>query len=59
MTIKLKPCPFCGSKAGIIHPLGFATIQCASRDCGASIPAQNENNRISTTRWNKRVRKIK
>jgi Lar family restriction alleviation protein len=46
----LKPCPFCGDRAQIVHT-GTFSVQCA--DCGATGPPAPTLERAAV-RWNKR-----
>lgn len=50
---KLKPCPFCGGKAGIYPDyLGFYTVQC--NKCGIRTLRKREESEVMND-WNRRV----
>lgn len=53
---QLKPCPFCGSAAKIIAPLGYGNVrasECSNSDCAATGPwAANQAEAIAA--WNTR-----
>lgn len=50
--MKLKPCPFCGSKP-ILSKLDLFYIQCPNEECGAIVQA------ISVKAWNTRAKKAR
>ena len=54
MSKKLKPCPFCGGRAGWYFQEKAMAIGCT--DCPARIAGDNEQEIIK--RWNSRPKKI-
>lgn len=51
MTEKLKPCPFCGSEARLLHVGSGRTVKC--QGCGVSTSFMAED---PVDGWNRRVK---
>lgn len=52
---KLKPCPFCGSKAEIREDGDFLKVQCMGVGCYASMRCISKNKELVIAKWNERV----
>ena len=58
-TLKIKNCPFCGSKAKIINIADevddeFYMVQCENEDCGAGCTFGEGTKTQISKRWNNR-----
>lgn len=63
MNNKLKPCPFCGSKAKLSpdwNPLRrreLYTVECTKEDCNALINHMELTPEMAIEKWNRRSKK--
>lgn len=51
--IKLKPCPFCGSKAVVQPFMGYWAVTCSG--CGGSVVGKYDKAKEAIKVWNRRV----
>lgn len=52
---ELKPCPFCGGKAVVIHEPFTNTVHIECISCGATSVRHLDNEKQAIKKWNRRV----
>lgn len=59
MNDQLKPCPFCGSTAELLHTKTWDYfVRCTDKGCAARTRQYHENNVGAVDAWNKRAKEV-
>lgn len=55
LTDELKPCPFCGAKAGLKSDGNVVKVGCFNPECGIRPKAMSTCGNTAIVKWNRRV----